>query len=58
MSPHSDWFKIGSIVTDNKFALVRTEGGGHIPRGSVCAAWLVFVNFAPKKSLVKHTALE
>ena len=56
MSPHSDWFKIGSIVTDKKFALVRTEGGGHIPRGSVCAAWLVFVDFAPRKSLVKHTS--
>ena len=31
--PHSDWFKFGSIVTDEKLALVRTEGGSHkLPR--------------------------
>ena len=33
--------------------LVKTEGG---VKGRVCAAWLLLVDFAPKKSLLKHTA--
>ena len=37
--PHSEWFKFGSIVTDEELALVRAEGGGHkLPRWSVYAA--------------------